>query len=154
MLGAVEHFAKCGFPCPPKTNPSDFFLDTMTIDYRSDELKEKSLARVQTLQDAWIQKPVPAPVATSAPLKEGMKKYWNNSAAYEIMVLLRRNFNDVLRDKATIGSTIGQSVINTLILGFVFFRMNLEYEGVQNRIGALFFMCIQLTFGNVSFCMV
>ena len=50
--GALKHFEDCGLPCAPNTNPSDFFLDTMTIDFRSAKLREQSLIRVKKLQDA------------------------------------------------------------------------------------------------------
>lgn len=147
--GALIHFEKCGFPCPPKTNPSDFFLDTMTIDFRSTELKELSMQRVQRLQDAWTTPTeVVPPVDTSSPSPSKLGRKWPNRPWYELWVLLGRNFKDILRDKASLGATIGQSIINLLILGFVFWQVDNSYAGIQNRTGLLFFICIQLTFGN------
>ena len=34
-------------------------------------------------------------------------------------------------------------------MGFVFFRVTLDSAGVQNRIGVLFFICVNQTFGIV-----
>ena len=150
VQGASDQFAKCGFPCPNNTNPSDHWLDTMTIDFRSPELKEASLARVQVLQDSWNTAEMVMPeIVAKEDVQKRTSKYWPNSAWYELMVLLRRNFQDLSRDKATIGATLGQAVINMLILGFVFLQMDLSSAGIRNRIGSLFFIPIQLTFGNV-----
>lgn len=133
VQGAVEHFENCGFPCPPNTNPSDFFLDTMTIDLRSDELKEKSLVRVAKLKEAWCEPSLDIkPIASSEPTG---RKVRNNPILFEFGVLLRRNINDVLRDAMTIGATVGQSIVNMIILGVVFWKMDLSYSGIQNRIG-------------------
>lgn len=123
----------------------------MTVDFRSEELKQKSLDRVQILQNSWSSvPPPPAKSVSSTPISTSKRRQWPNSFWYELSVLLRRNFQDIARDKATIGATIGQAIVNTLILGFVFFQTDMSANaGVQNRIGSLFFMCIQLTFGNV-----
>lgn len=40
-------------------------------------------------------------------------------------------------------------LILLMTFSFVFFRLNMSYQGVQSRIGVLFMLCIQLTFGNV-----
>eukprot|EP00158_Paraphelidium_tribonemae_P009241 Partr_v1_DN28810_c2_g1_i2_m34268 putative ATP-binding cassette, subfamily G (WHITE), member 2 len=150
LVGGLDHFKSCGFTCPGNTNPSDFFLDTMTIDFRSESLRLKSVDRVQKLQTAWSQ----LSGVTSAPemgdlLPKHSAPIWNNGWLCELGILLNRNFKEMLRDPATIGATLGQAVINMLILGFVFFRLDTSYEGIQNRIGALFFITTNLTFGNV-----
>ena len=152
LAGAVEQFAACGFPCPSRVNPSDHFLDTMTIDYRSEELKESSIKRCKALQEAWEKSIGNAPnfqKATDSAVDEATQKTWPNNWLYEFMILLRRNTLDVLRDPATLGATFGQAIINMLLIGFIFFQSGLDQAGVQNRIGVFFFICINMTFSNV-----
>lgn len=44
---ALVHFQSLGYPLPPKMNPSDFFLDLITPDFRSDDVKAESLGRIE-----------------------------------------------------------------------------------------------------------
>ncbi|KAJ1327234.1 hypothetical protein BSLG_010576 [Batrachochytrium salamandrivorans] len=54
-----------------------------------------------------------------------------------------------LKDKASIGTTIGQGLFLMLVLGFIYFKMTNDTGGVQSRIGLLFFLCINQTFAVV-----
>ena len=98
----------------------------MTVDFRSDELREKSLARVDVLQRSWTKKVIEkSPSSSTVPATDQAiaaipsKRVWNNSVVSEIMILFQRNMKDVMRDKATFGATIGQSIINVLLLGYI-----------------------------------
>jgi hypothetical protein len=44
---------------------------------------------------------------------------------------VRRSFVQELRDKATIGATFGQSFVNIILLGFVFWRIPLDSKGMH-----------------------
>ncbi|KAJ3087492.1 ATP-binding cassette sub- G member 2 [Quaeritorhiza haematococci] len=166
LSGSLSHFESLGFPLPPKTNPSDFFLDIITLDQRSDELKEESLKRINMFHEAWESKKnrflldgkdVPDTVVISTDEKKGAElavpvpkgSKWPSSWIGEFWTLLDRNMKDVRRDKATIGATIGQGIIIMLVMGFIFFKVTDDAAGVQNRIGVLFFICVNQTFGVV-----
>lgn len=120
---AVQHFANCGFMCPQRTNPADFFLDTITVDFRSDELKASSSARVKKLHESSL---INEKLSTISPVMkfdaelraaQQLEETWANSWPTEFAILFRRNVVDLKRDSATIGATIGQSVVNIIILG-------------------------------------
>ena len=49
---ALPFFQRCGFRSPPHTNPSDFYLDVISVSLRSDEAEAASRARVALLADA------------------------------------------------------------------------------------------------------
>lgn len=51
---SLDYFSRIGYPTPELMNPSDHFLDIITIDYRTDEAKEKTTARVIDIQNAWL----------------------------------------------------------------------------------------------------
>jgi hypothetical protein len=65
----------------------------------------------------------------------------------EFSVLLHRNMVDVMRDVATLGATLGQGIIITIIMGFIFFRLGYTQSSIQDRLGFLFFICVNQTFG-------
>lgn len=120
----VQHFASLGIKCPPQTNPSDFFLDTMTLDFRSDKLKEESAARIKALQDKWESMPreggQPALKLEEAPKAcetWTAQTDWSNSFVVEFLILLDRGFKDLLRNPANIGASMGQATILIIIVG-------------------------------------
>ncbi|KAJ3410044.1 ATP-binding cassette sub- G member 2 [Chytriomyces hyalinus] len=147
---ALVHFGEMGHPLPPKTNPSDFFLDVITLDGRTDEARKISLERINKLHEAYNTKygshtsPFPSQL-----LKMDTSQTWPLSWPQELAVLLNRNMKDLFRDKGAIGATIGQAVFLVLLMGFVFFRLDNDAAGVQSRVGFLFFICINQTFGVV-----
>ena len=98
----------------------------MSIDYRSDELKQDSLNRCKKLQDAWVQ-PSNAVVKSSEPPIVPRRRQWDNSALAETAILLNRNLVDLIRDKPTIFATIGQGIVNAVLLGY-------EYNLLKNNI--------------------
>lgn len=127
----MEFFDDCGYKCPPRTNPSDFFLDIMATDTLEGESQADAMGRVQKLQQSCIiEKPKELSGINYPPLE--MKAVWNNSFLAELGILLRRSFSQELRDKATIGATFGQSFVNIFLLGFVFWRIPLDSKGMPS----------------------
>ncbi|KAJ2831234.1 hypothetical protein J3B01_005426 [Coemansia erecta] len=51
---AQEYFESLGYPCT-NSNPANFYIDLMTIDFSSSEAMQKSEERVQALVDAFAQ---------------------------------------------------------------------------------------------------
>ncbi|KAJ3412648.1 hypothetical protein HDV05_000398 [Chytridiales sp. JEL 0842] len=162
---ALTFFAKLEYPLPPQTNPSDHFLDVVTLDQRSPELQAASMTRIELFANAWeMEKRDSKKMIEMNKLNAldadqdgqvGRLGYLSHSGKYnsswltQFWILLGRNMVDVLRDTATIGATVGQGAIIAIVMGFIFFQLNLEQAGVQNRIGALFFIVVNQTFGTV-----
>ncbi|KAJ1891813.1 hypothetical protein LPJ66_006710, partial [Kickxella alabastrina] len=46
---AIDYFSNIGFQCPMHENPADYFVDLMTLDYRSDEALASSKEQVSHL---------------------------------------------------------------------------------------------------------
>lgn len=133
---AVKHFERCGYPCPVHTNPSDHFLDVITVDISSNEMQMKSLERVKAMEEQWSNETLP-PVQYTSPAanpKQDCDKRWTNSFLYELRVLCERGIKEEIRDKATIGATFGQAIVNTLLLGFVFWRIPLDSKGTLRKL--------------------
>ncbi|KAJ3084541.1 P-loop containing nucleoside triphosphate hydrolase protein [Rhizoclosmatium globosum] len=147
---ALEHFNDLGFPLPPKTNPSDFFMDVITVNLRSEEEKVKSTAIITKFHDAYKEKFGTHESPFPSQLLPVEKNYvWPLPWYQEVLVLLGRNMKDVARNKGAIGATIGQAIFLVILMGFVFWQQSNGPAGVQSRIGFLFFICINQTFGVV-----
>ncbi|KAJ1954112.1 hypothetical protein EC988_002607, partial [Linderina pennispora] len=50
---SIQYFAKIGHQCPMHENPADYFVDLMTLDYRSDTTLAQSKERVAALADTF-----------------------------------------------------------------------------------------------------
>jgi hypothetical protein len=97
------------------------------LDQRSDELFEKSNARIQLFVRSWEEKKdhlvfKPAP---SGKLTSSGQIQWPSTWIGEIIILFGRNIKDVLRDFGTLGATIGQSII-VMVKFVIFFTMPLR----------------------------
>ena len=55
---AVSYFEHLGYFCPPEFNPSDFFLDFLSLDQRSPNLEKTSRERIKCLGDAFAARQV------------------------------------------------------------------------------------------------
>ena len=155
---ALLHFEQLGFPLPPKTNPSDYFLDIITLDQRSDELKAETTARIEKFAAAYeavrknhLSEAPPDAGIRSKTTNGGLfnKVEWASTWSIEFVTLIKRNLIDVRRDAGTLGATLGQGVFLTILLGFIFYQVQLDIAGIQNRIGVLFFLCVNQSFGVV-----
>lgn len=161
---AIQHFASLGHPCPSMVNPSDFFLDNLTIDFRSDEAKAISVERIQKFQNTWAQVEPNLPhfmdiqqigrkfndnMSTNSTLKSGNSRLWPNTWIVEFATLLERNMKDMFRYPEIFGATLGQNFIMMLLIGFIFFQLDLSVAGIQNRIGVNFFVVTNVLFSTV-----
>jgi ABC-type multidrug transport system permease subunit len=151
MLAALEHFQQLGFQLPPSTNPSDFFLDIVSLDQRTTELLQASKSRIQTFYEAWNRKSdskLALPQNSKAILLAKPPKidcnWW-----HELTVLVKRNWLITIRDKVSFIAAVGSSLVVSLIMGALFFRSGVDSSGIQNRVGALFFTAINQSFSNV-----
>ncbi|KAJ2393460.1 hypothetical protein GGI05_002420, partial [Coemansia sp. RSA 2603] len=52
---SIDYFASIGYQCPMHENPADYFVDLMTLDYRSDEALAKSKEQVNTLVERFAE---------------------------------------------------------------------------------------------------
>ncbi|ORY43825.1 P-loop containing nucleoside triphosphate hydrolase protein [Rhizoclosmatium globosum] len=147
---ALDHFERHGHPLPPKTNPSDFFLDVITIDRRTPEAEKASSATIDKLHKAYNEKigsynsPFPSQL-----LHIDSRYVWPLAWHQEFAVLLSRNMKDFSRNGAAIKASLGQTFFLVILMGFVFFQEANDPAGVQSRIGFLFFICINQTFSVV-----
>ena len=145
---ALNHFSTMGFKIPPSTNPSDFFLDIVSLDQRSPELLEASKARIQLFHKAWNSNGGSL-FGNPEVVKFGPAPKISCNSLHELMVLLKRNWLITIRDRISFIAAVGSALVVSLMMGVLFFRSGLDSGGVQNRVGVLFFAAINETFSNV-----
>ena len=57
LAEADKFFVQSGFVCPPNYNIADFYMDTISMDYRTEEASETQRKQIDTLVAAWQQHP-------------------------------------------------------------------------------------------------
>lgn len=174
VADAITHFTELGYPCPGRVNPSDFFLDTLTVDFRSEDAKVSSNERIQKFQDTWSKiqlskeyfkevveihekhrartqrhKSLEAAGKSVSDATIPPKRNWPNLWVVEFMTLLERNIKDVMRNPATLGATLGQNAFMMLLIGFIYFQIDTSFSGIQGRVGLFFFVITNIMFGTV-----
>ncbi|KAG7673347.1 hypothetical protein Ndes2526B_g03213 [Nannochloris sp. 'desiccata'] len=152
---AVSWFSSAGFPCPAEFNPADFFLDVVSMDYRTPVEESSSRRRIQLLGDLYgsegsklssrqsvdasrVEEIVHANEVVSFP----------NIAFTEFWLLLNRSWKQQSRDRLPQIITL----VQTIVIGFVLAALysNLDPQdpsAVQDTLGILFFVAIFSAFG-------
>ncbi|KAJ3013164.1 ATP-binding cassette sub- G member 2 [Thoreauomyces humboldtii] len=143
---AVAHFASLGYPCPPRRNPADFFLDILTIQL---ETHAEDTARVVRFHEAYRaiapEKPVAGVIEdprhpTTVRVENGEMDHngdFANNWFVEFNLLCQRAWKDVLRNKPVLIADCMRTFVLIALMGFVFFRLSHGQSGIQSRIGFL-----------------
>ncbi|KAJ1720063.1 hypothetical protein LPJ53_005263 [Coemansia erecta] len=155
---SIEYFASIGHQCPVHENPADYFVDLMTLDYRSEEALAQSKAQVNTLVECFTQ----YTNRTKSALSEkhtpagsysgnGMAVYQEsrvprNNWFYEYSTMARRDWINALRNVPFIVGQVSQAIFMALLIGFMFFHLKHDALSVSNRLGVLFIICVNATF--------
>ncbi|KAJ1925242.1 hypothetical protein IWQ60_004678 [Tieghemiomyces parasiticus] len=91
----------------------------------------------------------PPATVDASDLPMATKTNWALSWYAEFGVLLARCWKAQIRAKFTIVAMAMRAIIMTLFLGFTYFQLDRDQPSIQNRIGLLFFVPIDLMFDAV-----
>jgi ABC-type multidrug transport system ATPase subunit len=131
---------------PPFVNPAEFLVDLAAIDSRSAEAEQSSLVRLETLKSAWKAKELSnlsskdkAPTTTFLELPQ----VCNVGFERQFTVLTGRNIKTTLRDPIGIAGCVLQSIIMSLVYGWIFFKLGTDEAGIRSREGAIYIALYQ-----------
>ncbi|KAL3664394.1 hypothetical protein V7S43_010717 [Phytophthora oleae] len=162
----VDYFATCGFECPNFMNPADYFMEkTVVVDGDTDHA---GVERVRMLKEAWkahatkqntrVEVVNPQDVISSGPSgdivstsrsdEEKMDFEDSRASLWEqIHVLATRNALRLLRDKTALRLQSVQTLVTTVLVGIIFFQLELDQQGVSNFSGAFFYIVTEQVYG-------
>jgi ABC-type multidrug transport system ATPase subunit/ABC-type multidrug transport system permease subunit len=151
---APEYFASIGHPVPEFANPADHFIEVsrsvpsqkLAMQYEESSMCAQMLSKVQT------QNPYLGVSRTdeegSVPQKAGRKSVlgWLPSS----IVLTARAFKATSREPMVTSAKLAQTVIMSLIIGFVFWQLGNDQKSIQSRTGAIFMVVTNAAFMSLA----
>jgi hypothetical protein len=162
---ATAYFGAQGHPCPPNYNPADFFLDLVSMDYRSKDAEEATRNRINTIADKWTSTGgngalVPleeggwaarnAPVGGDDPTEANVPHLdFRSSWFVQFALLFWRSFNETRRNMMATGVNFIMTTIAALILAGIYQNLGHDQKAIQDRSGLLFFVTINQCFGGM-----
>ena len=186
--GAVAYFGDLGFQCPAMYNPADYFMDLISLDFRTDELEQQSRERLGLLMQASDllnvaeEKAVrggaggtgqgnehpgeelggesghasklgsfleSAAEGLTSSVKSVIPPRYATSFPYQFVVLFRRSWTQISRDKFPLIISSVQGILFGLIIGALYSETAKTQKNIQDRFGVLFFFVINTAFGSL-----
>ena len=170
---AVEYFAKLSFKCPDLTNPADFFMDVTSVDRRSEVAERNSRDRLHLFASKCEERELGENAVKLADSMnsslfgganaskdskdrtknrkdddELMSEYQGRGANWfqQFVLLMDRSMREQKRNVIGIIVPIVIDVIYALILSALYRDLGKDQQGVQDRIGCLFFICLNVAY--------
>ena len=153
---AVGYFSAMHFKCPALTNPADFFMDVTSMDYRDDARERNSKSRVAMFAAALsvtgtAEAAVTAALAdfASDPASCVLERSQRGGGANwlsQFFLLLGRAHRSQGRDAIGVGISVVIDMVYALLVSALFRQVGSGQKGVQDRIGCLFFITLNVAY--------
>ncbi|NXL52856.1 ABCG2 protein, partial [Podilymbus podiceps] len=172
---AIEYFQSIGYKCEPYNNPADFFLDIINGDStvvamsKTDGTDTAENTEECTEYDQTLAEKLAEKYSNSAYYQEtkavlenislGKKKKtkavfrqitYANSFFHQLKWVSKRTFKNLV---GTPQASIAQLCVTAflgLLVGAIFFGLKEDSTGLQNRVGAMFFLTTNQCFSSLS----
>uniref|UniRef100_A0A8C7HVU1 ABC transporter domain-containing protein n=1 Tax=Oncorhynchus kisutch TaxID=8019 RepID=A0A8C7HVU1_ONCKI len=155
LMHRGDYFTDLGYHCEPFNNPSDFFLDVTNGEAQS-TLDITSFNYVSYRQSTQYQRVVEELDHLTQGLEggvggQGQKADYVTSFWYQMRIVGGRMVVNSLRNPQTSYAQLALNIFFALLVGLIYYQIPLTLpEALQNRMGAFFFLIINMVFGNLS----
>ncbi|XP_028937010.1 broad substrate specificity ATP-binding cassette transporter ABCG2 isoform X2 [Ornithorhynchus anatinus] len=168
---ALGYFRSIGYECEPFNNPADFFLDVINGDSTAvaADPPEKGAggpSLVEKLHKLYLESPqaqsLQAALSMAKSAQSGAQRAggsrrrplqtitYASGFGTQLYWLTQRSFKNLVRSPQASVAQVAVTIMLALVMGAIFFDVKLDQSGIQNRVGALFFMTTNQCFSTVS----
>uniref|UniRef100_A0A8C6X6M9 Broad substrate specificity ATP-binding cassette transporter ABCG2 n=1 Tax=Naja naja TaxID=35670 RepID=A0A8C6X6M9_NAJNA len=163
---ALEYFKTIGYECEPYNNPADFFLDIINGDstaVASHNETDKGGTQDQTLAEKLVEKYCGSSynqetktelekMSSKGETKEKtfQKITYSTSFFHQMKWVSKRMFKNLIGNPQASIAQLLVTIFLGLVVGAIFFGVTNDGKGLQNRIGAMFFMTTNQCFSSIS----
>ncbi|XP_072292560.1 ATP-binding cassette sub-family G member 8 [Eucyclogobius newberryi] len=158
----VPYFTALGYPCPRYCNPSDFYVDLISINRRSAELEAECLQRARVLAEQFKEKvkdtddhmwkldrssasssqennhSMPDIVAGEELITITNQASELPGRLHQFTVLIRRHIYNDYRDLVTILVHGFEALLMSLLVGFLYYGLGPEPLSIQDTVALLY----------------
>uniref|UniRef100_A0A672HG32 ATP-binding cassette, sub-family G (WHITE), member 2a n=1 Tax=Salarias fasciatus TaxID=181472 RepID=A0A672HG32_SALFA len=163
---ALDYFSDIGYTCEAHNNPADFFLDVINGDstavaFNDDDGDDEDTnpdSRKITLTErrntifcffgSPVEKIVMGKQLTSSVRSRTIT--YHTGFFTQFRWVLKRTFRNLLLNPQTSVAQVMVTLFLALVVGAIFFDVQLNSSGLQNRFGALFFITVNQCFSSMS----
>lgn len=142
----TKHFAMIGAVCPTRQNPSDFYMQYLSVMYPISDTDNK---KIQMITDHY-DKTLGNQVKTESEMNhvKSFEIVANNNASFctEFRELFVRSHKGMKRNPLAVKARVGQTIVMALISIMLFWQVNgVTRKERYNVVGATFFFCVSNT---------
>uniref|UniRef100_A0A8C9Z3W1 ATP-binding cassette sub-family G member 8 n=1 Tax=Sander lucioperca TaxID=283035 RepID=A0A8C9Z3W1_SANLU len=137
----VPYFTALGYPCPRYCNPSDFYVDLISIDRRSPEREAECLERSRVLAEQLMEK-----------VRDTGDHMWKSAGTntaltqterlpgrlHQFTTLIRRHMYNDFRDLVTLLVHGFEALLMSLLVGFLYYGAGEERLSIQDTVALLY----------------
>lgn len=158
----VPYFTALGYPCPRYCNPSDFYVDLISIDRRSTELEAECLQRARVLAEEFKEKvkdtndymwiPDRSDASSSQLDDQVMRNIVEGEELitisnqgnklpgklHQFTVLIRRHMYNDYRDLVTLLVHGFEALLMSLLVGFLYYGAGPKPLSIQDTVALLY----------------
>ncbi|XP_059682779.1 broad substrate specificity ATP-binding cassette transporter ABCG2 [Gavia stellata] len=171
----IEYFQSIGYVCEPYNNPADFFLDIINGDStavamsKTDETNPAESTEERTEYNKTLAEKLAEKYSNSAYYQEtkavlesislGNKKKtkavfrqitYANSFLHQLKWVSKRTFKNLVGNPQASIAQLCVTAFLGLAVGAIFFGLTEDIAGLQNRVGAMFFLTTNQCFSSIS----
>ena len=144
-FGTVEdvepQFESMGYPVPLHTNPAEFLLELMNIDFASHQAAASN--RLQEIERAWVNSP--KAIELSASINAAMNnkdplsdtKPSKRNLPIILMTLVHRSFIKSYRDVVAYGIRVAMYTGLAIMMGTVWLRLKTDQNAIESFTNAI-----------------
>ncbi|NXD85518.1 ABCG2 protein, partial [Halcyon senegalensis] len=172
---AIDYFQSIGYQCEPYNNPADFFLDIINGDStavamsKSDETDTADSTEECAGYDKTLAEKLAEKYSSSAYYQEtkaalenislgNQKKTkavfrqitYTTSFLHQLKWVSKRTLKNLLGNPQASIAQLCVTAVLGLVVGAIFFGLKNDSAGLQNRVGAMFFLTTNQCFSSIS----
>jgi ABC-type multidrug transport system ATPase subunit len=152
MEESVNYFASIGYQCPETHTPTDFFMTLLQDSDIGDNLIKEWTKFLEARDVTEYAYTAPPAVENESFTERYLTTYAaaaKGSLLIEFSELMKRSTLSVVRNKLLIVATFIQNIFFAIIVALIFANLTHDTTGVNDRMGLLFMVAINMAFSSV-----